>query len=345
MLTKGYSVGCMTVPPNYGPQPGPPPEQPQTPGYGFQSPYNGGQSPYGSQPQQPQPSPYGSAPQYSAGQAGGGQPPYGAEPPPYGGPVLPPEPPKRNYGLIGGVIVGVLVLVLGGVLLVVLNMNKDDGKDTAADPTTGEEASPSEEASASEEATEEEQAGSEVGQCLPYEPVIADGGYGDGLELVDCADATAFWEITAQSYDVTDVAVDEEGNLTDFTAAKALCGDDWAVLRPGEAWSNWHYVYSSGTLDSLYCIKATGAADPSEPANTPYVPAEGDCFYDAESWWTVDCGSDLAQYVVVGVVNLDTPVAMTEDEAADQATCGGSWYWQVTDPEGRTSAILCGDDV
>lgn len=332
----------MTVPPNYGP----PPDQPQTPGYGYQSPYNGGQSPYGGQPQQPQqPSQYGSAPQFSAGQAGGGgQPPY--EPPTsFGPPLPPPEPPKRNYALIGGVIVGALVLVLGGALLVVMNLNKDDDPVAGGDETSQEE-SPSADASPSEEATtEEEQTDSEVGMCLPYEPVIADGGYGDGLELVDCSDATAFWEITAQSYDVTDVPVDDEGNLTDFTAAKALCGDDWAVLHPGELWTNWHYVYSSGTLDSLYCIKATGAADPSEPENTPYVPAEGDCFYDADSWWTVDCSSSLAQYVVVGVVNIDEPVAMTTDEAADQATCGGSWYWQVTDPEGRTSAILCGDDV
>jgi hypothetical protein len=331
----------MTVPPNYGP----PPEQPQTPGYGFQSPYNGGQSPYGGQPQQPQP-PYGGAgPQFSAGQAGGGQPPY--EPPsPYGGPVLPPEPPKRNYGLIGGVIVGALVLVLGGVLLVVMNLNdkKAEEEQAAGDPTS-EEASPSGDATPSEEVTTEEETGSEVGMCLPYEPVIAEDGYGDGLELIECSDATAFWEITAQSYDVSDVAVDDEGNLVDFTAAKALCGEDWAVLHPGDAWSNWHYVYSSGTLDSLYCIKATGAPDPAEPENTPYVPAEGDCFYDADSWWTVDCGSSLAQYVVVGTVIIDTPVAMTEEEAADQATCGGAWYWQVTDPEGRTSAILCGDDV
>ena len=108
----------MTVPPNYGP----PPEQPQTPGYGYQSPYSGGQNPYGGQQPQPQQPPYG----------GAQQPPYGQEPTaPYGGPILPPEPPKRNLGLIGGIVVGATVLVLGAVLLVTLNLkgNEDDSAD------------------------------------------------------------------------------------------------------------------------------------------------------------------------------------------------------------------------
>jgi hypothetical protein len=321
----------MTVPPNYGP-----PEQPNTPGYGFQPPANnGGQNPYGSQPQQP----YGSAPQY------GQQPQYGQEQPaPYGGPMPPPGPPKRNLGLIGGIVVGVTVLVLGAVLLVTMNLNKDD------EPIAGGDGDPSESASEDatspeEETTTETEAGSEVGQCLPYEPVIADGGSGDGLELLDCAEATAFWTITAQTYDVTDVAVDSEGQLTDPAAALELCGDDWGINYLGELWTNWHYVYSSGTLDSLYCIQAIGTADPAEPDHLPYTPDTGDCFDEASEWWTVDCSSDLATYEVVDTVVYDEPVTMTEDEAADAATCGGNWYWQITDTQGRTSAIICANEV
>jgi hypothetical protein len=314
----------MTVPPNYGP----PPEQPHTPGHGYQSPYNGGQNPYGSQPQQPA---YGS----------GGQPPYGQEPPsPYGGPVLPPEPPKRNLGLIGGVIVGVTVLVLGATLLVTMNLRGNEDDTAGEDPKTSGEAS--EEATSPEEAaTTEEEATSEVGQCLPYEPEIQ----GDGLALVDCGDATAFWEITGQSYDVTDVPVDDEGNLTDTAKAVELCGEDWGVNYLGELWTNWHYVYSSGTLDSLYCIKATGAADPNEPDHLPYTPDVGDCFDEASEWWTVDCASDLAVYEVVDTVIYDDPVEMSEDEAKEAATCGGDWYWQVTDNRNRTSAIICADEL
>ncbi|MCC3764723.1 DUF3824 domain-containing protein [Glycomyces sp. TRM65418] len=311
----------MTVPPNYGP----PPEQPQTPGYGYQSPYNGGQPSYGSRPPQP---------------SYGGQPPYGQEPPaPYGGPVLPPGPPKRNLALIGGVLVGITVLVLGAALLITMNL-RDDGTESAAeDATSSEEAS--EEAASAEEPTTEEAPASEVGQCLPYEPVVE----GDGLGLVDCGDAAAFWEITGQSYEVTDVPVDSEGNLTDTTAAVELCGEDWGVNHLGETWTNWHYVYSSGTLDSLYCIKATGAPDPNEPEHLPYTPDVGDCFDEASEWWTVDCSSDLAVYKVVDTVVYDEPVEMTEDEAQEAATCGGEWYWQITDTRGRTSAIICANGV
>ena len=340
-MTSPYSVADMTVPPNYGP----PPEQPNTPGYGYQSPYSGGQNPYGSQPQPPQP-PYGGGGQQPPYGGGGQQPPYGQDPgAPYGGPILPPEPPKRNLGLIGGIIVGATVLVLGGALLVTMNLRNNEDDTTEAGKETSQEAT-EEATSAEEEATTaEEEPATEVGQCLPYEPVIAEGGYGDGLELVDCSDATAFWVITGQSYDVSDVPVDGEGNLTDFTVPKELCGEDWAVLKLGELWTNWHYVYSSGTLDSLYCIQATGIPDPNEPENLPYTPDTGDCFYDADDWWSVDCASSLAQYEVVDTVVFDEPVVMTEDEAADAATCGGEWYWQVTDPEGRTSAILCGNEL
>jgi hypothetical protein len=322
----------MTVPPNYGP----PPEQPQTPGYGYQSPYSGGQNPYGSQQPQPQPSPYG---------GGAQQPPYGHEPAaPYGGPILPPEPPKRNLGLIGGIVVGATVLVLGAVLLVTMNLkgNEEDSADGGDDTS----ASASEEAtSAEEEATtaEEETGSEEVGQCLPYESVIE----GSGFALVDCADATAFWEITAQSYEVSDIAVDDEGNLVDYAPVYEMCGADWGTNAIGQAWTSWDYVYSSGTLDSLYCLQAVGNPDPAEPEHLPYIPDVGECFDDSSSWWRIDCGSDLALYKVVDTIMLDEPVADMSD--ADAETQGGAcvsdWYWELTDMEGRTHGFICGDDV
>lgn len=323
-MTSPYSVAGMTVPPNYGP----PPEQPQTPGHGFQSSQPGGQSPYGGQPQQPQ---FGAAPR------------FGQEPTaPYGAP-LPPEPPKRNLGLIGAAIVGVTVLLLGGTLLLTLNLRDGDKDEDHAggDTDTSESATEEEPTSPEEDLTTEEAAATEVGQCLPYEPQIS----GDGLGLVECSDATAFWKITAQSYDVGDVAVDSEGNLTDTAPAFALCGEDWGSNHLGELWTNWHYVYSSGYLDSLYCIQATGAPDPNEPEHLPYIPDTGDCFDEADDWWIVSCSSSIAAYVVVATVLYDDPVEMSKEEAAENATCGGQWYWQIKNTEGLTTAIICADEV
>ncbi|THV27023.1 proline-rich domain-containing protein [Glycomyces paridis] len=316
----------MTVPPNYGP----PPEQPQTPGYGYQS-QPGGPSPYGGQ--QPQ---FGSGPQYGAA------PQFGQDPAaPYGGP-LPPEPPKRNLGLIGAIIVGVTVLVLGATLLITMNLRGDKDEDkVAGEETETSESASEEETSPGEETTTEEAAATEVGQCLPYEPEIL----GDGLSLVDCSDATAFWEITAQTYDVGDVTVDDDGNLTDTAPAIELCGAEWGENALGEAWTNWHYVYSNGYLDSLYCIQATGAADPAEPEHLPYIPDTGDCFDKSDDWWTVSCDSDLAVYKVVDTVVYDDPVDMSEEEAKDEATCGGDWYWQIKDTQGWTTAIICANEV
>jgi hypothetical protein len=340
----------MTVPPNYGP----PPEQPHTPGYGYQSPHSSGPSPYGSQPQYGgQQPPYAQEPQYGGGQqpaygqepqygGGGQQPPYGQDPG-HGGPVLPPEPPKRNLALIGGIAVGVTVLVLGATLLITMNLRGDETDGAQEGDSTSEAAS--DEATTEETATtaEKEDSGGEVGRCLPYESEIS----GDGFALVECADPTAFWEITAQSYDVTDVAVDDEGRLVDRTAVDELCGADWGLLKPGETWTDYDYVYSSGTLDSLYCVQATGSPDPAEAGHLPVVPDVGDCFNDADQWWSVDCGSDIALYEAVDVIMYDEPVQDMSDSQAetDGAACSSDWYWKVTDRDGRTSAILCANDL
>ncbi|MBO3734193.1 hypothetical protein [Glycomyces niveus] len=329
----------MTVPPNYGP----PPEQPQTPGYGYQSPYSGGQNPYGGQPQQPaygagggQQPPYG---------GGGGQPPYGQEPgSPYGGPALPPEPPKRNLGLIGGIVVGATVLVLGAVLLVTMNIKGNENDAAEGGEDTSASASENENTPDTEATTPAEETDSEVGQCLPYESEVDGSGLGP---LVDCGSADAFWEITAQTYDAADIAVDEEGNLADAAPVYEMCGDTWGTNVLGEAWTKWDYVYSSGKLDSLYCLQAVGNPDPAEPAHLPVMPDVGDCFDDSDSWWSVDCGSDVALYTVVDTIMLDEPVAdMSDDEKAAQGgECVSDWYWAITDMEGRTHGFVCGDDL
>lgn len=261
----------------------------------------------------------------------------------YGGPPQPEGPKNRNW-LIGGIVIGTTAVLLGSILLVTFLVNGSNGE--PEDPVAGgstEEATTAEEETtgAEEETTEAEGSDSEIGQCLTYDPAIV----GDGLETVDCSGSDAFWEITNQSYDV-DGGVDGEGNLKDNQVAYDLCGEDYAASPLGEPWTNWQYVYSDGVIDSLYCMRALDTAvDPENPERTPITPTDGDCFDDSEKWWTVECDSELAVYEVVGHVDLDEPREMTEDEAGEEATCGGGWYWQVTDTEGRTTSIICGDEV
>ncbi|WP_026928631.1 caspase family protein [Glycomyces tenuis] len=180
----------------------------------------------------------------------------------------------------------------------------------------------------------------EVGRCLPYDPEAV----GDGLSVIDCGDPRAFWEITAQSYEI-DAEVDDDGGLLDHQAAYDLCGVRYGAPYFGELWTNWQYVYSSGAVDSMYCTRALGDPDPGSDARTPYIPGDGACFDDGESWWTVDCGSSEAVYEVVGTVELDEAGELSDAEAAEEATCGGDFYWEVTDIEGRTAAILCGSEL
>ncbi|HEU5128648.1 MAG TPA: hypothetical protein VFU12_11720 [Glycomyces sp.] len=269
---------------------------------------------------------------------------YGYQPQ-YGGPSRPEEPKPRNYALIGAIIVGCTVIALGSILLITLGLNKggDDkdiaGDDTSSsaeeDPTTPED----EETSPEVEETTPIADDGEVGKCLPYEPVIA----GDGLELLSsCDGADAFWEITNQTYDI-DAPVDSEGNLLDNQVAYDLCGDTYGTSYLGELWTNWHWVYSAGSTDSLYCIKAIG--NPDAEGRLPYTPGDGDCFDDSDKWWTVSCTSDLAVYEVVGTVEFDEPKDLDDAEAASEATCGGAYYWEVTNVEGLTTAILCGNEL
>ena len=266
---------------------------------------------------------------------------YGFQPQ-YGGPPAPQKP--RNYALIGGIVVGLTTLALGTTLLLVLGLTDRGGEDDTV-VAGGDESSTSEPAEettspeAEETTTEAVVAGSdEIGQCLPYEPEIS----GMGLELTSCNDASAFWEITNMSYDI-EARVDSDGSLLDNQVAYDLCGEDYGLSKLGEVWTNWHWVYTVDIVDSLYCIVAIG--NPDEDGRLPYTPDKGDCFDDSDKWWTLDCGSSLAVYEVVGTVDIADPREMTTDEAQTEATCGGAYYWQVTDVEGRTTSILCGNEL
>ncbi|GAB3996262.1 hypothetical protein GCM10029992_15860 [Glycomyces albus] len=280
---------------------------------------------------------YSVPPEYPPPPPGGGGFGYGGRPPQ-------PEGPKNRNWLIGGIVIGTTAVLLGSILLVTLLVNRGGEEDPVAGGETEEasadEESAEEETSAAEEETTEAESDSEIGLCLSYDPDIV----GDGLETVDCSDSTAFWEITNQSYEVSG-SVDSEGELTDLQVAYDLCGEEYGASPVGEAWTNWQYVYSSGAIDSMYCMKAIGNPDPENPERTPYTPTDGDCFDDSDKWWTVECDSSLAVYEVVGHVDLDEPREMTTEEAGEEATCGGGWYWQVTDTAGRTTSIICGDEL
>lgn len=271
---------------------------------------------------------------------------YGYQPQ-YGGPSRPEEPKPRNYALIGAIVVGCTVITLGTILLITLGLQKGGDEDIAGGD--GESASAEEDDTATPETEEETTAAEEettavaddgeVGGCLPYEPAIA----GDGLELLSsCDDPEAFWEITNQSYDIN-APVDSEGNLLDNQVAYDLCGDDYGYSYLGEPWTNWHWVYSAGSTDSLYCIVAVG--NPDSEGRLPYTPDEGNCFDDSDKWWTVPCDSNLAVYEVVGTVEFDQPEDLDDAEAASKATCGGAYYWEVTNVDGLTTAILCGNEL
>ena len=125
------------------------------------------------------------------------------------------------------------MLVLGAALLLTMNLSGDDTDGAREDNETSQGASEDAATGEEEVTTPEEQTGSEVGQCLPLESEIS----GNGFALVDCSDATAFWEITAQSYDVTDVAVDSDGILTDLAPVDELCGDGWGLTTRGQTWT------------------------------------------------------------------------------------------------------------
>ncbi|SNS05850.1 hypothetical protein SAMN04488107_1103 [Geodermatophilus saharensis] len=126
---------------------GPAAPGPQPPPYGQQPPW--GQAPYGHQPghrppygQQP---PWGQQPPYGApgyGAPGYGAPGYGA--PGHGAPGYgPPQPPRRSRGPLIALLAALGVLLVGGGVLAVLLLNRDDGGTGAAPASTSATASSS----------------------------------------------------------------------------------------------------------------------------------------------------------------------------------------------------------
>jgi hypothetical protein len=292
-----------------------------------ESPQGGWQPPAESGPQQSGPDPQSPAP--GAQQPGWQQPPGGPGPA-YGGPWQPQGPQQYSGGQPPPPPLGVI-----GV-----NMMRGGNDDTATDSGTSEQA-PSEEDSA-----EEEQPGQPnvpATSCLPYEPQLA--AFGFDLST-GCDSPDAFWRITDSS-DTTAAAVGPDGSLADIQVAVDLCGADYARLQLGELWKDWYFTYDSASLvvEQLVCVEALGTPDAA--GRVPIMPDTGSCFDDSDRWWTVPCDLPEALYVVVDTVAVDPPRAMTLEEAdAASAPCsGGALFWQVADADGRTTNILCGDQL
>ena len=319
----------MVEPPNYGSQPpGPDPRYPQGPG-----------------PAQPPPGQ--GPPQYPPG---GSQPPYGPPSgPPGGPPQFPPPPggypsqfgpgPKKNRTWLYVTIAVVAAVLVAALILLALFWPGED----EAEPGAGEETTTEEETTPEEETTGPPTVEEAVGLCLPYEPVVS--GFSFDL-TTPCDSAEAFWTITAAS-DAIDATADAEGRLTDPQPAYDLCGEEYGAYQLGELWKDWYFTYDDTSLaiEEMYCVEAIG--NPDADGRTPVTPDTGACFDDSDQWWTVPCDSDLALYEVLDAIAVDPPEEMSDDQAnSASADCsGGDFFWQVTDIEGRTTAILCGDEV
>ena len=354
------------MPPNVGgPPAGPDPQEPED----RDSQQSGSQDPhqYPSEPSPQQPPPGGTTPPdqpryYPPGQEPpqsapgdtniqyppqGGGPQYAGEQPPmppggYPYPWAPqgPPPPHRT-GLIVGIVIAVGVLLLGGIGLVALNTMRDTSSDSAAESESGADShSPD---STTELPTTEPDADSAVGSCLPFVPVI------NATEVdlsTPCDSADAFWKVT-NANGSTNAAVDANGYLVDVQIMYDLCGAEYGMFELGKPWTTWYLTYDSttSTVADLYCFEAVG--NPDSTGRLPITPDVGSCFDDSETWWTLPCESEGAKYVVLDAITFDKPKAMTDDEMKDaSASCsGGARYWPLLDVEGRTTAILCGDET
>jgi hypothetical protein len=217
----------MTTPPY---QPGP---------YGQPNDPYGGQGGYGQQrpPQQPQ---YGQ-PQYG-GQYGGAndqtqafgnvpQSPYGATQQwpggGYGGMTPPPEPPKKNTGMVVA-IVTIAVLVLAGAGIGLYFLDKDGGDNTAGGGTStsaSDKTDSSSGAGTDEETTTTEETTADPGEAIDAQPGdcikvnIASSTNAD-VETVDCSTAEAIYKVATREETDTGscpndqyVSYTEEGQL------------------------------------------------------------------------------------------------------------------------------------
>ncbi|WP_100445377.1 hypothetical protein [Glycomyces xiaoerkulensis] len=295
------------------------PGYPQQPGYGPPPPQQPG---YGQPPQQPQQPP----PGYAAPQQPG-----------YGGPgAPPPAPPSTGGGGMAGKILGVLgsVVVLGAVAAFAILNNDDDGGGAGDDGDGTENTLSNDEVEAAEQA--------EVGDCMSKE-------YGSAVGedfIVDCSDATAFWEITTVDNDA-EITI-SGADVADYQDAFDQCGESVGARIPGQGWTDYNFVYDqeTGITDQFFCMEAV--QEPDELGQLPQTPGAGDCFSDtADDWYTLDCADGSATHRVADAVPVDPPAEMTQDEIdALSAECsGGEYYWGAADFMGRTGGVICADPL
>lgn len=348
----------MSQNPNQGepPEGGDPRESPQQGGWQPPSEPDPQQPQSGSEPQSPTPGPQqpgwypppggtGSWQPQGGQQYSGGQPPQ--QPPPggpgaYGQYQYGPPPPQggKRTGLIIGVVVAVGILLAGVLGVVGINMMRGGDDDEAASAPSTSEATSEEQPTTEEEPARPD---APATSCLPYEPVLAPFGFDLSA---GCGSPDAFWRITNSS-DTTGAAVNADGTLADTQVAIDLCGAEYAGPQLGELWKDWYFTYDSTTLvvEQLVCVEALG--NPDAIGRLPIMPDTGSCFDDGDQWWTVPCERPEAVYVVVDTVAIDPPQVMTLEEAdrASAPCSGGALFWQVLDAEGRTTDVLCGDEL
>ncbi|GAB3226567.1 hypothetical protein GCM10027447_16880 [Glycomyces halotolerans] len=304
----------MVQPPNYGPPPpgGRPPE------------------PHG----EPDPRPHGGP----GPEGAGGEPAWYGQGD-YQQPFAPP--PKRGggrTGLIIGIVIAV-VLLLAAAVAAFLMLSGDDEEPSAIETTTAEA---EETTGAEEETTGPPPIAEAVGACLPQEPTLRDNTFD---LTTTCESDEAFWTVTAAD-DSVEATVDEEGRLDDLQAAYDVCGEEYGRFAIGEPWTDWYFTYDSatGSVEELLCVEALG--NPDEQGRLPITPDTGDCFDDSDTWWSVPCDSEPALYEVADTIEFDQPRDLSAEEAEEASSdcSSGELFWQITDVEGLTTALLCGDE-
>ncbi|MDN3238185.1 hypothetical protein [Glycomyces tritici] len=296
-------------PPGYG-------QQPQQPGYPPQQP--GGYAPPPAQQPYGQPSQPGYPPQ---------QPGYGAQQPgyppqqpgnPYGPPPLPPGAgggggfgdfaKETGKGLLWK-IVPVILVVIGLGIYFLVKVAGGDSAGEALDELDDSKMSPS----------------AAAGDCMIQDWDSSDTSLDDPTDslIVPCDDPTAFWTITSVD-DSIDTETDALGDVADFSEFTTMCGDEILARTPGQLWKDFYYVYTVGDyyIDYAFCLEAIDKVD--DAGQTPRTPDAGQCFNDADDWYSVDCGAADAYYQVDDVILVDPPAVMTEDEiVARTSECSG----------------------
>lgn len=311
-------------PPGYG-------QQPQQPGY---PPQQGGYAPQPGQPPYGQPS----QPGYGAPQ----QPGYPPQQPgnPYGPPPIPPGAGGGGFGEFAketgkGLlwkIVPVILAVIGlGIYFLVRLGNADGDAGQALEDMNDTDSS----------------AGIAVGECLAGFDTAATSYDGDPLAdiVVDCSAPEAVWTVTKVEEDADHVRADTLGALEDYEGITEICGAESLSYQFGQAWKSFNFVYDAGggLVDYVACVDAV--ATPDADGRTRVMPDVGDCTDEStDGWYTVDCSSALATYIVDEVEQFSTPI---EDAAFDQTTVLGgcpnsdSYALAVYGADGLIHGALC----